>query len=475
MAKKPKRIISSSGPEQERQSQKKRQSREWEIQFPDPIERALWAKIFPLARDAAYWKHSGLSPEMAADARKKGWSREVALRHQNITPGIQQGSGPRGERLKSDLLKVRKSGIRKEPPSPKLSTYWRDAGFKSVDEATPWINEGWMPTEAGRWLPHIPDANQARLLKEAGYSPNDIKRARAVLDRAREKLRHKVGLQAGKRVGSEDENDRRVSFLTERIASLGIKWSLCHAFAEGFTRRSRSISQRGVSTFWSECELPSLEWVSEVLAHVHTVRDHLHRAPVWPVMFEGELTIDLDVRGSTAVAWVGREGLGVLVAFDTVSFDIFCDLADSEERYAVGLAISWFVDCTVSLVSTSPVHPHFIPVEATGASQRATATIGHRYAPTPAFRHHFRGLRSFGVAPPRAHRVAGHVRTLPRNQVPTPDARSHAPPHIRVSLGPNQTFVRAHVRGRDDHSPAVLSRLSKYSLLADSLGMAERL
>jgi hypothetical protein len=472
VAEEPKRVISSRGPDKGPSAGSRQRSREWEAQFPDPAERAAWSQIFQIARDAAYWKHSGVTPEFAEKARRKGWSRDEAVRRLKGSSAAR----PRPKVTGPDPSRVPKTSSpsgHDAPPPQKLPTDWLAAGFKSLDDAAPWVSAGWTPLAAERWRALGFGAEMARILQRGGYSPDELRRSQAVLNRAEAKLLRLSEPQARSHGETGAAVDSLSLILAKRLTALGLNWSLSQTFSDGFSERSRSVVNRGVATFWTDQSHPSLEWLSEVLAHAHTVRHHLHRAPVWPVVFEGEVTIDLDVRGSTAVAWVGRDDTGVLVSFDTVNFDTRCNLDLPEERYALGLAISWFVDCVISIGGSS--HPHFRPATASESNRRSRRTIGQRYAPTPSFRKHSGDIRSIRVTPPRAHRVAGHVRTLPWDQTPTPEARGQAPPHVRVALRPNQTFVRAHVRGRDDHAPAVLRRLSKYSLLADSLGMAERL
>jgi len=45
---------------------------------------------------------------------------------------------------------------------------------------------------------------------------------------------------------------------------------------------------------------------------------------------------------------------------------------------------------------------------------------------------------------------------------------------MRRKMGPQDTFVRGHIRGGDGTPEKLKSRLSKYSLLADALGLAAR-
>jgi hypothetical protein len=59
--------------------------------------------------------------------------------------------------------------------------------------------------------------------------------------------------------------------------------------------------------------------------------------------------------------------------------------------------------------------------------------------------------------------------------MPNPDHVALAPPRLRRRMGSSDTWVRAHIRAGSTVSGTQLqTRLSRYSMLADSLGMLDR-
>ncbi len=217
---------------------------------------------------------------------------------------------------------------------------------------------------------------------------------------------------------------------------------------------------------------PSSNWLEEVLAHAENVQDQLRRAPVWPMIYEGDdVTVDLTVFGGLALAWVGTPEGGIVVTFSTTTFDVWCNLAQLDSRLAAGLAVSWFIDCCISLSETTS-HPH-LERRRSAPSTSPKRSGGSVYGPTSRFRQHRRSIERGHTLPPRAHRVSGHIRTLPSHMTPTAEARHNAPAHVRLAMGDQDTFVRAHQRGGDEAAQRLIRRLNSYSSLADALGTAQ--
>jgi hypothetical protein len=169
---------------------------------------------------------------------------------------------------------------------------------------------------------------------------------------------------------------------------------------------------------------------------------------------------------SYAYAWVGRAGRGMLVAFGTEGFDIW-RLREPGTDYALTAAIGWYIDVSVSLRR-----------EAKGSaairrSSEGTKRRGATYRPTPVYEKQRRDVEAGERTPPRPHLVARHVRDLGPERWPNLDHIADAPPRVQRMLGPHDTWVRAHQRGKGTPSEWV-TRLTKWSALADLLGMMER-
>jgi hypothetical protein len=207
-------------------------------------------------------------------------------------------------------------------------------------------------------------------------------------------------------------------------------------------------------------------WLDEVLARADTLTDSIKKVPEWPVEFsDGRLTLVLDASRDWARAWVASGTTGLTVAFRTTDFELRYR-KDPNAEVAVGLAIAWFLDCTVSLRGTAE-HPHFNAPS--GAIARTGSTrAGRRYVPTRTFQSDRRAAANGTLRTPRGHRVSGHVRKL-SGGVPSEAARSNAPPYVRRALKANETFVRGHQRGREEHAAALRLYLSAHSSLADAL------
>jgi hypothetical protein len=220
------------------------------------------------------------------------------------------------------------------------------------------------------------------------------------------------------------------------------------------------------------------EWLEELLARAESLLPYIRREPLWPVAFKGEVTLVMTVENDWATAWVGVDSTGVLVSFRPSDFELRSYKSRHAARIGVGLAISWYLDCCVSLKNDH--HPH-LDREGNAAPNRGLETRGEGanraptyYVPTVNFRRHSQQIAAGTLTAPKAHRVKGHIRTLGADREPSDHARSQAPAHLRPRLGPRDTFVRSHTRGGIEAARFMDVHLSRYSSLAEALGMARR-
>lgn len=211
------------------------------------------------------------------------------------------------------------------------------------------------------------------------------------------------------------------------------------------------------------------DWLDEILVRADLLRDRVRKTVSEPSLFDGsDLQIVLAVRQRLAIAWVGIGGRGTLTAFALPSCRPLTKTDSSLSRLAVGYAISWFLDLSVSLTvktKSTRSHPHF---QMQGSSSPASHRPLIRYVPTPRFEEHRRKISSKQLQLRPTHRVEGHVRTLPGGWKPSEEARENAPAYM--SLGPNETFVRSHLRGAEIAATELIRHLSKYSALAEAIG-----
>ena len=211
------------------------------------------------------------------------------------------------------------------------------------------------------------------------------------------------------------------------------------------------------------------EWLTEILARADNLTGHLRKVPIWPVTFDGgELTIVLTANDDWALAWAGLKSHGVVVSFRPADFEVK-HRRHHDAEVAVGLAISWFIDCCIVIEREAPPGVARAATPSIGGGQRAA---GVTYVPQAAFRGQINAVQTHRLTIPRAHRVKGHVRKLHPGQTPSTDARSHAPAWVRRQMDEDETFVVAHTRGLEVQNTVLRTHLSKYSALADAIGSA---
>jgi TPR repeat protein len=207
---------------------------------------------------------------------------------------------------------------------------------------------------------------------------------------------------------------------------------------------------------WMDCHVIE-DWLDEILAKYEDQRSIQRIEPVWPIRFESDaLQIILSVEGSWLRAWVGRNNVGGIIAIRLSDFDIQTALRDEDRIFAVGVAVSFFLDRTINLDSNG--HPHFL--------QNADGSI----TPTSQFDLDVSKTRSGQRLVMESHMVSGHPRTLPEGQTASLEALARSPIYVRRNLKPNQTFVRGHQRNGPVLADTVIHYLENSSNLADAIG-----
>lgn len=203
------------------------------------------------------------------------------------------------------------------------------------------------------------------------------------------------------------------------------------------------------------------EWLDEILAKYEDQSEFLRLEPEWPLRFESpELQIVLSVEGQWIRGWVGRQGIGGLVAIRIANFEILTALKGEDRNFAVGILTAFFLDRTISLDSDG--HPHF-----------ETQTDGSIFGTTQ-FDLDIVQSRSGQRRPMQSHMVAGYARQLPEGHQPSHEAIMRAPIYVRRNLKPGQTFVRGHQRNGPVIQEQVLRYLRTNSNLADAVGAIDR-
>jgi len=199
------------------------------------------------------------------------------------------------------------------------------------------------------------------------------------------------------------------------------------------------------------------EWLDEILAKYEDQSPFLKLEPVWPLRFESpELETVISVEGQWLRGWVGRKGVGGLVAIHLKDFNISSALQGEDRNFSIGVITSFFLDRTINLDSDG--HPHF-ETYAEGA-----------LSGTSQFDIDVVKIRSGQRQAMQSHMVSGYRRKLPAGQKASDEAIMRAPIYIRRILQPNQTFVRQYQRNGPVFEESILRYLKANSNLADALG-----
>ena len=212
--------------------------------------------------------------------------------------------------------------------------------------------------------------------------------------------------------------------------------------------------------------------LDDSLARAVAVSRQIHLTPEMPVKLQTEkLEVLFDLEGQFLRAWVGRNQVGVSVTVDISTWELYYAPGDRDAMFAAGVALNWFLDCSIALTS-HPKFRQFAASKSTGLG--VTSTVGNVWTVQSQFDSDVEQILSGRIpAPPKAHRVRGHIRRL-GDGLPSADARENAPPYIRRHMSPDETWVRGHSRGGDTTGITLLSRLHSYSSLADFLATAQR-
>jgi hypothetical protein len=210
------------------------------------------------------------------------------------------------------------------------------------------------------------------------------------------------------------------------------------------------------------------DWVEPIRNTASMIANRLRKVTSRVMHYKSnEVEIILTDDGGTVFAWVGTKREGVLTSFDTEHFAVV-GLPDSNQAFAAGCAISWFVDCAINITREIPMVRQKSEIVTRGYIRHRT------FNELPAFSRHRSEVRRGIHNPPVAHWVAAHIRHL-SGKSPNPSHVAEAPERLQVRMGRFDTWVRAHERGgRGGNLHEVFSRLSEYSMLADSLGLLDR-
>jgi hypothetical protein len=216
----------------------------------------------------------------------------------------------------------------------------------------------------------------------------------------------------------------------------------------------------------------SREWLAHCQERALSSRPAMRKAVTDVEVFvDHRVSIALCVDDETVVAWVGDPARkkGLLVAFREEDFAPLTDESDRRVNIATGLATSWYVDCTIVIKSPSSRPTHSFRRETPSLTSGARVV---RYIPTPSFSAQVEDVQSGRLRVLSGCWVKPHIRTLPSDRTPDPEHVAQAPEPLRRRMTPDQTWVTQHERLGGATAQEFETRLSKYSSLADALGLA---
>jgi hypothetical protein len=216
------------------------------------------------------------------------------------------------------------------------------------------------------------------------------------------------------------------------------------------------------------------DWMIRCQERALSSRPSMRKAVTGVKVFADQnVVIALCVFDETVVAWIGEPATkkGLLVALREEDFVPLADRPNRRVKIASGLAMSWYVDCAVVIRAASSGPSHSF------VGGPATATTGgriERYVPAPSFSGQVRDVQNGRLRVLSGCWVSPHLRKLPHGWVPNPDHVQRAPKQLRRKMGPRDTWVTEHARLGGASEREFQNRLTKYSSLADALGLATK-
>lgn len=217
----------------------------------------------------------------------------------------------------------------------------------------------------------------------------------------------------------------------------------------------------------SSIEVPD-SWIESIRNIASAVSRELEVPNDGVFHFEDDsIEIVLSIENDTVYAWVGSDGEGILTSFDTHDF-VVVGLPHYSQAFAAGAAIAWFIDCSMP----SRSQKWFVKNETSRTLSRSRKIDRQSLGPSYNFTQTRQHVASGRMTPPTAHYVAAFIRHLIERQ-PNEEHVAEAPLRLIRRMGPQDTWVRGHMRGQGNLS-VIIDRLNNYSMLADALGMLDR-
>lgn len=457
---------------------------------------------------ASCWSVARLRSEVEAGLARIGWQRiegvlsasdawsvqfwSVVRRHADLERRAAQAQRDR------QMKRVVAEDPGRIPYHPRVPESWLEAGWTASD-ASAWFSQrsGWIPPPELAlqwWQTGLRDVSLIERLNEAlspasfrsrydDRQPGEDISVHAFARRLDEEL-HPKEPSPPRRISEPEPMTRSRSGEVERSGPFRY-WLEQNQWPIEQARLASSLWRSFMATVYDESlaidgdsaafvgPAPSQDWLDEVISKADNLRPLMRRVPVWPAIFESpDLTVIASENAGVVAAWVGRGRDGLLLSFDTLTFRAWGPTSHPSFRFALGAAVSWFVDLAIVPVRSTPPGVQDNGLKVVEGSRPTREA--RRYVPLPSYHDHVEAVWRRGRTSPMAYRISGFRRRLPAGFEPSDWALSNAPAHIRAVMEPDETFVRDHIRGGHEEMERLRVYLSKYSLLADTVGLARR-
>lgn len=413
---------------------------------PETLQNWLFFQsLVSSEREIIEWIKSGISPDEA-----KRWT------HFGVTVEIAKswhlGLGASSEHLSYDMVQWARSGFLFESASNwirhgiqiedaiharacsfSVDDYvsWRKWSFhpqQNFKQIVAWSMSNFTPIEVQNWLAAgVQSIEKAEQIRAAGFSGATMAIYVANLQRA--SLTKK--LDAREQSGHNSQKLNQANWIKENA------------------------------------QLATTVWLMEIIDRAEYLRPKLRKSLDRRVTLELVDNIFLSVEmNSNNVAGILSGGqISFSVEFDIDLLEITPSIKSPVERLTFGLALSWFIDLSISLRGGQTSSSNCFA----RARNANSSNLGVRYVPTWQLDSVNGRIRNGeGVAKVK-HSVAGHIRRLPNGRYGSEEARERAPKYLRSQIGSDETYVRPHQRGELEAYVDYENRLSKFSACAHAL------
>ena len=406
----------------------------WINEGIDPNIAYLWVRNNIPVSIGAKWARTSQSEILIFNGKEFDWARN------GIDPTQSVGWKRLGVSL-ADATFANAHSVNYE-----IFIEWNEYIFvphQSLRQKIVWISLGYSISQVNAWLnARVKNATEAMQIISEGFSIETIDQYRIKQSEINERKARETRFERERnRLLKQQEAERK-----------RLKKELDDALLNALMDKSSSI------------------WLQEIQDRANYLQPHLRKVLGTKHSFEYRdyLSISVEMNDEVITGTLDHQGSITEVKFSARDFEPLSIVKTPIKRLTLGLAISWFVDCTIVLTRKEFSGRLFHSRAAVSSSKQSSEV---RYVPTPSFHESESAVRNGDRIERVIHSVKAHIRTLGSGQTPSEEARGRAPIYMRAKLKYNETYVRPHERGVEEKSiNDYIFRLSKYSATANALG-----